>query len=257
MQLKTALMGAGLMALLAGAAWAGDEPKKEEHRVTIICHRGPGGPGHEGPEHGGPAKHEMMFMRMHADGKKLDANGDGTITREEFLAFHGSMFDEMDKNHDGKLSADEMHGDMPPPPGGPGEHERMMIMRDHMGGDMQCSHEGGPGGDMAVHVEHGDGKEVRVIVDGPDGHMGEHGERAEHLRMMMHDGHGHGGGFDEMDKNKDGKLTFDEFAAPMHDAFAHMDKNHDGVVDKAEWGEGHIMIRRIEKHVEKKTEDKK
>jgi Ca2+-binding EF-hand superfamily protein len=260
MQLKTALMGAGLMALLAGAAWAGDEPvKKEEHRVTIICHKGPGGPEHGGPggEHGGPADHHMMVMRMHADGKKLDANGDGTITREEFLAFHASMFDEMDKNHDGKLSADEMHGDMGPH-GEHGEHGKMIVMHGDMGGDMQCSHEGGPDGDMQVHVEHGDGMEMRVIVNegGPDGHMG--GEHGEHMRMMMHGGPGgHGGGFDEMDKNKDGKISFDEFAAPMHEAFGHMDKNHDGFIDKAEWGEGHVMIRRIEKHVEKQTDDKK
>jgi len=34
----------------------------------------------------------------------------------------------------------------------------------------------------------------------------------------------------DMDANKDDKVTFDEFAAPMKEHFNDMDKNHDGVL---------------------------
>jgi Ca2+-binding EF-hand superfamily protein len=40
--------------------------------------------------------------------KKVDANGDGFITRDEQMAFAAKMFDEADTNHDGKLSMDEV-----------------------------------------------------------------------------------------------------------------------------------------------------
>lgn len=61
---------------------------------------------------------------------RADANGDGVVTRAEFLAQAGARFDRMDANHDGKLTPDEMprfgrrrgsaNGDTPPPPP-PGE----------------------------------------------------------------------------------------------------------------------------------------
>lgn len=39
--------------------------------------------------------------------KKLDANGDGQISREEMEAHSAKAFERMDRNKDGKLSADD------------------------------------------------------------------------------------------------------------------------------------------------------
>lgn len=88
----------------------------------------------KGPPEGGPRPPpEEIF-------KKLDTNGDGAVSKEEFLASPraqkdpekaGKRFDDLDKNKDGKLSLDEFKagGDRrgrkggpeggPPPPGGP------------------------------------------------------------------------------------------------------------------------------------------
>ena len=97
---------------------------------------GPGGQDGMKREHG---KHDgkigMMMMHM------ADANKDGTVTRDEFLAAAGKHFDMMDANKDGKLTKEERQaghqkmrgmmggkrvgpgghaghdmGDMPPPP---------------------------------------------------------------------------------------------------------------------------------------------
>ena len=39
--------------------------------------------------------------------KKLDKNGDGVVTEEEFFAPHEQRFDAMDANHDGRLTLKE------------------------------------------------------------------------------------------------------------------------------------------------------
>lgn len=39
---------------------------------------------------------------------KYDANGDGAVSRDEFLAKAAERFSKMDANGDGKLSEDEM-----------------------------------------------------------------------------------------------------------------------------------------------------
>jgi Ca2+-binding EF-hand superfamily protein len=44
---------------------------------------------------------ERMFNRM-------DANGDGVITKKEFEDYNSKRFDELDTNHDGKVSHAEM-----------------------------------------------------------------------------------------------------------------------------------------------------
>lgn len=48
-------------------------------------------------EHKGPGK---MF-------KETDTNGDGQMSKDEFMAFHEKRFGEMDGNGDGQISADE------------------------------------------------------------------------------------------------------------------------------------------------------
>jgi EF hand len=68
---------------------------------------GPGGPGGmEGP--GGPEGHGWMGGRHHhMMMERADANHDGNISREEFLAGPNAMFDRLDANHDGVISAEE------------------------------------------------------------------------------------------------------------------------------------------------------
>ncbi|MEO6091690.1 MAG: EF-hand domain-containing protein [Novosphingobium sp.] len=56
------------------------------------------GHGHHGPDGGG------MMMMM---GRMADANGDGSVSRAEFVAAGLRRFDAADANHDGKLSPAE------------------------------------------------------------------------------------------------------------------------------------------------------
>jgi len=63
-------------------------------------HRG-GRWGHRRGHRGDHASPEAFAERM----SRLDANGDGTITRAEFQASHSAMFDRMDVNDDGVANA--------------------------------------------------------------------------------------------------------------------------------------------------------
>ena len=96
----------------------------ERREVFMYNNGGPDGP-HDG--HGGPMH---MFHMM--DMTQLDADKDGKVTFTEFSAPMQDMFNHLDANHDGTLSADElpkpgmggpgMH-DMGPGMGGPGMHD--------------------------------------------------------------------------------------------------------------------------------------
>ena len=50
--------------------------------------------------HGGHGKHRKMKM--------MDADGDGSISKDEFMAHAEKKFEKKDKNGDGVLSGDEM-----------------------------------------------------------------------------------------------------------------------------------------------------
>lgn len=83
----TMLAGAGLAGAAAAAALA----------FAAQAH-----PGHAGAGPGGPM---MMFHHGLAE---MDKNGDGVLTRDEFLAHPSAMFDKLDANHDGKVTKDEL-----------------------------------------------------------------------------------------------------------------------------------------------------
>ena len=87
---------------------------------SVIAH----GPGHD-DDHG----HDGC---EHCEKKiaKMDTDGDGQISRREFMQYHGKKFDKYDLNDDRFLDADEIHYMMED------MHERMRKhMKKHQHGD--------------------------------------------------------------------------------------------------------------------------
>jgi hypothetical protein len=135
-----------------------------------------------------------------------DPLGDKTVTKAEFIAKHGEMFDTMDANHDGKLDAADRAAHM----------GQMFDMADtdHNGSlsraEFDAMHQRGPEGGMGGGE--GMGKDMR--------HGGDHGMGMKMLGMA--------------DANHDGAVTRDEFLAGAGQHFDMMDANHDGSLTKAE-----------------------
>lgn len=70
---------------------------------------------HRGPHHeGGQCEHHDERGRAHGPRhmlKKMDANNDGRITRDEFNTATQERFKRMDQNNDGVIAGDELqHG---------------------------------------------------------------------------------------------------------------------------------------------------
>lgn len=66
----------------------------------------------------GDGNHSMMMMQG------IDANGDGKITKEEFMRYHEAMFDKM-KNQEGVIDMKDMKSMHPQGCGGMMGHDRM------------------------------------------------------------------------------------------------------------------------------------
>lgn len=92
---KIAIIGA--VALLPIYCMAADDKSKPKVAPVAAAK-----PGQNAPAAQRPGNH------MPRGWNKLDANHDGTVTKDEFLAMPSHRFDEMDANRDGKVSVDEM-----------------------------------------------------------------------------------------------------------------------------------------------------
>ena len=186
MKLTIALAGLGL-ALSASAALADEAaPKTQIERHVMVIGTG-------------------------AD--KLDKNGDGEVTRDEFMAPHADVFARFDADKNGKLSKAEL---------------------EKSGGVWSSE----------------DAEEHRVIMHGPGGGQG----GGQMKFVAMHPG---GAGPGAMDANKDGKISPEEFSAPMKEAFAAMDADKSGFLEEGERGKGPIRIeRKVETKIETKIETK-
>jgi len=130
---------------------------------------------------------------------KLDANGDGVVTKAEVAKFPklAERFDQMDKNKDGKLSRDEL----PKPRGG---------MRGHDGRDR--------GGMRGLDANH-DGRISRAEMQAGQAKWAER--------------------FDRMDVNKDGYLDRADMQARMAsrraECFAKADTDKNGQLSRVEF----------------------
>ncbi|MDX1974540.1 MAG: EF-hand domain-containing protein [Rickettsiales bacterium] len=58
-------------------------------------------------EEGGGERREMMKQKMQERMKEADTNGDGAISKAEFMAQAESRFAKMDANGDGQITQDE------------------------------------------------------------------------------------------------------------------------------------------------------
>jgi Ca2+-binding EF-hand superfamily protein len=191
--------------------------------------------------HGGPGMTEDEFVAIHQGDfqshaaemfHRIDWNGDGRLTLDEFAAPQRAHFQMMDRDGTGTVSCNPVtHADYRPAPqdGGRGRHA---------GG-----HGRGTGGfgrarfcsDSDVSR---DGKVTRAEFDTT---LSKHfqsatggapfmtleqftADQAAHYRDMNDKM------FKRLDKDHDGKLTLAEFAAPPIKMFDRLDRNRDGVI---------------------------
>lgn len=184
-----------------------------------------------------PPRVERDVRIVRADGAegagraRLDKDGDGFISREEYVGPTTEAFTVLDRNSDDRISTEELA-------------EGPAVARTILGDA------GGPGG--GVHV-----------IGGPGGAMfgGRRGGPEGPMIFTMRRGGGEGGppalfrlgdgdGPDDLDTDKDGKVSEAEFLAPLRDAFRRMDKDGSGSLEDGEHGDGanvHVFTRRIER----------
>lgn len=193
--------------------------------------------------------HSRFVFMGSADGPgRLDADGDGQVTREEFAAPLNDAFDRIDKDGDGRLSTGELASDQ-------GSDEATVTVR-RLGGPRGARFEG-DGERTAIFVgpDGRRGDEPRVVVrtlprGGPAVVHFQHGpDGAGEGRVVVRTTGGPGRGPDNLDKDGDGKVSEAEFIAPLRDAFARMDADQSGFVEEGERSgdnQVHVFTRRIE-----------
>ncbi len=98
--MKKTTLSAIVIALAASSAFAAPPtpPTSQNPNMPPAPQGQPGGPG--GEHHGGPGGRHMF--------EDIDANHDGSISKDEWVAHGEKMFKDFDANHDGKISQDEM-----------------------------------------------------------------------------------------------------------------------------------------------------
>ena len=143
-----------------------------------------------------------------------DPLGDKSVTKAEFLAKHGEMFDKMDANRDGKLDQADRAAHMGQMFDMADTDHNGSLSRTEFGAMHQRGSEGdaGPGEGMGTGMSKGMGKGMR--------HGGEPGMGMKMMEMA--------------DANHDGAVSRGEFLAGAGQHFDMMDANHDGSLTKAE-----------------------
>ncbi|WP_200844705.1 MULTISPECIES: EF-hand domain-containing protein [unclassified Novosphingobium] len=170
---------------------------------------------------------------------KIDANGDGVVTRAEAQAAAAAMFAKLDVNKDGKI--DQADRELARQQKREGKFAKLDTNKDGSISKAEFMADRGPEGrGRGPGMDGPPPPPGEMGKDGPgkDGPRGEgrghHGKRG---------GHGFGGGrmgggmmamARDADTNHDGAISKDEFMAAAMKRFDAADTNHDGKVTKEE-----------------------
>ncbi|ONF97618.1 EF-hand domain-containing protein [Sphingomonas jeddahensis] len=137
-----------------------------------------------------------------------DTNGDGVVTRAEAIAAGDALFARLDRNNDGKISADER-------PGRRGANKTDMTREQFRESALKRFERADANKDGQI-----DRAERQALRSKRRGHRGGHGSG---LGMMM-----------RADANRDGTLTKAEATAAASAMFDRFDTNRDGRIDPTE-----------------------
>ena len=148
-----------------------------------------------------------------------DQNNDGKVALEEFAASHQNNFNQMDQNKDGQIDK----ADRP-------ESGRRL---GPMGGRI-FKHMDTTGDDVISKAEFTSAVEKRFgrLDKDQNGVVDENEAPAPRPRPRM--GMMGAGIVKQLDANKDGKISKDEFSAANEKHFNHLDQNEDGQIDETE-----------------------
>ena len=211
--------------------------------------------------HGGKAMSEDQFTAIHEGEFKqhaaemfhrIDWNGDGRLTLEEFEAPQRAHFQMMDREGTGTVTCHPvMHADFrpgdsgaPPPAGGDEDHGGWRGGHGNWGrGGFHHGSFGGHGGfGRAAFCNDSDASRDGTVTRAEfDTIMGKTFQQAsggqpymtlpeftQQMSVRYHDMEDHM--FKRLDKDGDGKLTMAEFSAPELKLFDRLDRNHDGTI---------------------------
>jgi Ca2+-binding EF-hand superfamily protein len=149
--------------------------------------------------------------------KKIDRNGDGKISSDEYRAYWIGIFGVIDTDKDGKITEGEIHARA--------DKRVSEIDRDRNGGLTKDEFLTlpKPEGKLPEKTAAGETRFAQADTDS-DG-----GINLNEYYFIMNDR------FDKADKNKDGKIEGGEARKMLLDAFVSADIGKDGAVTREEW----------------------
>ena len=187
------------------------------------------------------SEHKMMAEKMHAEFGRKFADGDFKKFAEGDFPHpdRKAMFDKLDANHDGAISRQEFMASKPD------IRERQVFVMRNGDGPVEVSadvdHAGPPDGHPRIMIMRNGAEPIEVGAPGAPG-----------VKIMrMHGGMGmHGEMFEMADANHDGRVSMDEMTTAALRHFDEADANHDGKLTPDERMQMHREV--IEKVVKMK-----